>query len=73
MNTTRLAAVVFSVACTFSPAALGQKTWVVDSAGGGDFRDLPAAFRAAADGDTLRVRCRSIQRCRYLERADGSE
>jgi hypothetical protein len=40
------------------PAATAQTTWIVDSAGGAgvDFTDLPAAFAAVSDGDTVAVR-----------------
>lgn len=47
-----------ALGCTFalSPFAVTQTTYVVDAAGGGNFTDLPAAFAAVADGDTLMVR-----------------
>src|SRR5262245_38667532 len=34
----------------------GQRTWVVDGAGGGDFRDIQPAVDASAPGDRIEIR-----------------
>jgi hypothetical protein len=47
--------VVLLATLTAAPLA-AQRTWVVDAAGGGDFRTVSAAFAAAASGDTVVVR-----------------
>jgi hypothetical protein len=44
------------VACALLAAPLRAGVLVVDSAGGGDFTNLPAAIAAALDGDILLVR-----------------
>src|SRR5436190_21250590 len=52
MLTSRLAAVLLLAAL-----APGQRTWIVNKAGGAgvDFTDIPPAIAAAAPGDTVRV------------------
>ena len=54
-----------SLACAVVLAGIvsqlpGQRTWIVDSRGGGHFLDLPPAVAAAADGDVIRVRATPI-------------
>lgn len=36
-----------------APTVDAQRTWRVDQAGGGDFRDLPAAIAAAQNGEPI--------------------
>ena len=59
---TRLA-VVFAGTLLFSAAAVAQKTWIVDAAGGPgtNYKDLPAAVQAASSGDVLLIRSGSYK------------
>ena len=42
--------------CPLGASLSAQRTWIVDTRGGGDFKKVQAAFDAANDGDTVLIR-----------------